>query len=250
MRLTPALDAICFAVALVLACSVCTQAVAQTAVDLQLVLAVDASGSVDQRRFELQMQGYVAAFRNPRVLQAIQSGATQAIAVTMVQWTGPALQIQVLPWTLINDAATAQAFAAAIVATPRRLFSGGTTLRRAHHLARPLLTDRPFKGTRHVIDISGDGSNNRGRPAASARDDAVRAGIVINGLPILALEPDLERYYLDHVIGGPGAFVIAAENYETFADAIIKKLIREMAAHEPHPHAAQFTRTPFRMTMQ
>src|SRR5262245_47398304 len=245
MRLTPTLNAICFAVVLWLACSVYTPAWAQTAVDLQLVLAVDASGSVDQRRFELQMQGYVAAFRNPRVLRAIQSGATQAIAVTMVQWTGPALQIQVLPWTLINDATTAHAFAAAIVSTPRRLFSGGTSISGVIDYAVPLMQESPFKGTRRVIDISGDGSNNRGRPAASARDDAVSAGIVINGLPILALEPDLERYYADHVIGGPGAFVIAAESYETFADAILKKLIREMAAHESRPHAGlQLSRIP------
>src|SRR5215475_6963381 len=128
MRLTPAPTVIRFVAALLLVCSVCMQAFAETQVDLQLVLAVDASGSVDERRFELQMQGYVAAFRDPRVLYAIQAGATQAIAVTMVQWTGPALQIQVLPWTLIKDAATAQAFAAAIVATPRRLFSGGTSI--------------------------------------------------------------------------------------------------------------------------
>src|SRR5215467_16210340 len=119
MRMPPVLNAISLAATLLLACSVCTLAFAQTAVDLQLVLAVDASGSVDQRRFELQMQGYVAAFRDPRVLQAIQSGVTQTIAVTMVQWTGPTLQIQVLPWTLINDATTTHAFAAAVVATPR-----------------------------------------------------------------------------------------------------------------------------------
>src|SRR5215471_8501306 len=102
MRLPPVVYAVCFVATLLLAFSLRTPVFAQTAVDLQLVLAVDASGSVDQRRFELQMQGYVAAFRDSRVLQAIQSGATQAIAVTMVQWTGPALQIQVLPWTLIN----------------------------------------------------------------------------------------------------------------------------------------------------
>src|SRR5215471_19622843 len=229
MRLPPVVYAVCVAATLLLACGVCAPAFAQTTVDLQLVLAVDASGSVDQRRFELQMQGYVAAFRDPRMLQAIQSGATQAIAVTMVQWTGPALQIQVLPWTLINDAATAQAFAAAIAATPRRLFSGGTSISGVIDFAVPLLLESPFKGTRRIIDISGDGSNNRGRPVASARDDAVHAGIIINGLPILALEPDLDHYYLDHVIGGPGAFAIAAESYEAFADAILKKLIREMA---------------------
>src|SRR4029434_2456370 len=128
MYLPPALYVIRFTAVLLLACSVCTPAVAQTAVDLQLVLAVDASGSVDQQRFELQMQGYVAAFRNPRVLHAIQAGAPPAIAVPIGQWTGAALQSQVLPWTLINDATTAQAFAAAIAATPRRLFSGGTSI--------------------------------------------------------------------------------------------------------------------------
>ena len=245
MRMPPVLNAIRLVATLLLACSVCAPAFAQTAVDLQLVLAVDASGSVDQRRFELQMQGYVAAFRDPRVLHAIQSGATQAIAVTMVQWTGPSLQSQVLPWTLINDATTAKAFAAAIMATPRRLFSGGTSISGVIDYAVPLLMESQFKGTRRVIDISGDGSNNRGRPAASARDAAVRTGIIINGLPILALEPDLDHYFLDHVIGGPGAFVIAAESYETFADAILKKLIREMAANEPWPHAGlQLSRMP------
>jgi Protein of unknown function (DUF1194) len=232
MHLTPALYTIRFTAALLLACSVCTSAFAQTAVDLQLVLAVDASGSVDQRRFELQQQGYVAAFRDPSVLRAIQSGAAQAIAVTMVQWTGPALQLQVLPWTLINDAATAHAFAAAIAATPRQLFSGGTSISGVIDYAVPLMFESQFKGTRRVIDVSGDGFNNRGRPAASARNDAVRAGIVINGLPILELEPDLKHYFSDHVIGGPGAFVIAAESYNTFAEAIIRKLIREMAANE------------------
>src|SRR5262245_50996360 len=244
MRLTPTLYAIRFAVVLLLVCSVCTAALAQTAVDLQLVLAVDASGSVDERRFELQKQGYVAAFRNPRVLHAIQAGPTQAIAVTMVQWTGPALQIQVLPWTLINDATTANAFAAAITATPRRLFSGGTSISGVIDYAVPLLLESQFKGTRRVIDISGDGPNNGGRPAASARDAAVRAGIIINGLPILALEPGLDHYFVDHVIGGTGAFVIAAESYETFADAILKKLIREMAMNKPRPKTGQVVTQP------
>jgi hypothetical protein len=232
MPLTPVCHAFHFAAALLLACSVYMPAFAQTAVDLQLVLAVDASGSVDQRRFELQQQGYVAAFRDPRVLRAIQSGGTQAIVVTMVQWTGPALQIQVLPWTLINDATTAHAFAAAIAATPRQLFSGGTSISGVIDYAVPLILEGQFQGTRRVIDISGDGVNNRGRPAASARDEAVRAGIVINGLPILEREPNLKGYYSEHVIGGPGAFVIAAESYETFAEAILKKLVREMAANE------------------
>jgi hypothetical protein len=216
---------------LLMAWGVCSQAFAQTSVDQQLVLAVDASGSVDQRRFELQ-QGYVAAFRDSRVLQAIQAGGAQAIAVTMVQWTGPALQIQVLPWTLINDTTMAHAFAAAIAVTPRQLFSGGTSISGAIDYAVPLILHCQFQGTRRVIDISADGSNNRGRPAASARDDAVRAGIVINGLPILEREPNLKEYFSEHVVGGQGAFAIAAESYQTFAEAILKKLVREMAAAE------------------
>ena len=232
MRLTPALDTIRLAAALLLAFSVGTPAFAQTAIDLQLVLAVDASGSVDQRRFELQMQGYVAAFRDPRVLRAIQSGATQAIAVTMVQWTGPALQIQVLPWTLINDATTAQAFAAAIMATPRRLFSGGTSISGVIDYAVPLMLESQFKGTRRVIDISGDGSNNGGRSVIRARDEAVAKDVTINGLPILAVEPYLDQYFRDYVIGGPGAFMIVAKDFETFSDAILKKMIIEIAAND------------------
>jgi Protein of unknown function (DUF1194) len=207
-------------------------AAAQTAVDLQLVLAVDASGSVDQVRFELQKRGYVAAFRHARVVQAVRSGPNRAIAVTMVQWTGPALQVQVVGWTRLGDEGTAAAFAAAIERTPRQLFGGGTSISGAIDHAATLFPISPFRASRRVIDVSGDGSNNRGRPVTLARDEAVAAGIGINGLPILALEPDLDRYYHDSVIGGPGAFVIAARSYETFADAILKKLIIEIAAND------------------
>jgi hypothetical protein len=218
--------------ALTFAFAAAAPAAAQTAVDLQLVLAVDASGSVDQFRFDLQKRGYVAAFRHPRVLQAIRSGPNQAIAVTMAQWTGPAMQIQVVGWTLIGDADTAGTFAAAIESAPRQLFGGGTSISGAIDYATGLFPKSPFRGTRRVIDISGDGSNNRGRSVTLARDEAVAAGIGINGLPILTLEPDLDRYYYDSVIGGPGAFVVAAQNYETFADAILKKLITEIAAND------------------
>jgi Protein of unknown function (DUF1194) len=205
---------------------------AQSPVDLQLVLAVDASGSVDQFRFELQKRGYVAAFRHDRVLHAIRSGPMQSIAVTMLQWTGPALQVQVVGWRRIAGAETAAAFAAEIERAPRQLFGGGTSISGAVDYAVTLFAKSPFRATRRVIDVSGDGSNNRGRPADFARDDAVAAGMAINGLPILALEPDLDRYYYDHVIGGPAAFVIAAKNYESFADAILKKMIIEIAATE------------------
>jgi hypothetical protein len=218
----------CFACALAVVAPA-LPALAQRDVDLQLVLAVDASGSVDQVRFELQKQGYVAAFRHRSVLQAIRSGPNQAIAVTMLQWTGPALQVQVVAWSKIGEAETAAAFAAAIEAAPRQLFGGGTSISGAIDYASTLFPKSPFRAHRRVIDVSGDGSNNRGRPANLARDDAVAAGLGINGLPILALEPDLDRYYYDHVIGGPGAFVVPARSYETFADAILKKLITEIA---------------------
>jgi hypothetical protein len=206
-------------------------ALAQKDVDLQLVLAVDASGSVDQVRFELQKRGYAAAFRHARVLQAIRSGPNQAIAATMVQWTGPTLQIQVVGWTKIGEPETAAAFAAAIEGAPRQLFGGGTSISGAIDYGSTLFPRSPFRAGRRVIDVSGDGSNNRGRPANLARDEAVAAGLGINGLPILALEPDLDRYYYDNVIGGPGAFVVPAQSYETFADAILKKLITEIASN-------------------
>jgi hypothetical protein len=205
---------------------------AQTTVDLQLVLAVDASGSVNETRFDLQKQGYAVAFRNPRVLNAIRSGSTQSIAVTMVQWTGPSLQVQVVPWMLIKDQPTANAFADAIETTPRQLFSGGTSISGAIDYAMTLFPGSAFKGLKRVIDISGDGSNNRGRSVTDARDEAVRLGFVINGLPILSLEPYLDRYYFDSVIGGPGAFMVPAESYETFAQAVLRKLILEIASNE------------------
>lgn len=213
------------------------RACAQT-VDLQLVLAVDTSGSVSEQRFELQKQGYVAAFRSQRLLQAIGSGSSRGIAVTMVQWTGPALQIQVVPWMLINDEASMHAFAEAVDRAPRQLFGGGTSISGAIDYAMTLFPNTGMQGARRVIDVSGDGANNRGRMATAARDDAVQAGASINGLPILALEPALDRYYWDNVVGGPGAFVIAAEAYEDFADAVLKKLVIEIAAKPERPTAA------------
>jgi hypothetical protein len=206
---------------------------AQTDVTVAIVLAVDTSGSVSNARFELQKQGYAAAFRNPQVLNSIRSLATQAIAVTMMQWTGPRLHVVVADWTLVNDKTRADAFAAAIEAAPRQLFGGGTSISGAIDYSRVLLAGNPFRATRQVIDISGDGSNNSGRSVTQARDEAVADGIGINGLPILTVEPGLDHYYYDNVIGGPGAFMIPAENYDTFADAILKKLINEIATAEP-----------------
>jgi hypothetical protein len=202
----------------------------QTAVDAQLVLAVDASGSVSQERFELQKQGYVAAFRHPHVVRAIRSGRTQSIAVTMTQWTGPTMQVIVVPWTLVRDQASADALADAIERSQRQLFSGGTSISGAIDFGVTLMSTGPYRGLKRIIDVSGDGSNNRGRPVTLARDDAMGAGVIINGLPILALEPNLDRYYFDNVIGGPGAIMVPAANYDAFAQAILKKLIMEIAA--------------------
>jgi Protein of unknown function (DUF1194) len=201
-------------------------------VDLQLVLAVDASGSVDMYRFDLQKRGYAAAFRNPKVLAAIRSGISQAIAVTMHQWTGPRLQVHVLPWMVVKDAESAEALAVAIEKTPRRLFSGGTSISGAIDFSRLVLAQSPFTATRRTIDVSGDGANNIGRPARIARDEAVKDGITINGLPILSVEPDLDTYYFENVVGGPGAVMVPAQSYESFAEAILKKLIIEIASND------------------
>jgi hypothetical protein len=207
-----------------------TRAEAQSAVDVQLVLAVDASGSVSNERFILQQRGYSAAFRNPRLLEAILGGANRAIAVTMTQWTGPLQQIQVVPWMVVSDQRSMHAFADAVDGAQRQLFGGGTSISGAIDHAMTLLSDTAFVGGRRVIDVSGDGANNRGRPAEDARDDAVNQGVNINGLPILSLEPNLDDYYRDNVIGGPGSFVVVASSYESFADAVLKKLILEISA--------------------
>jgi hypothetical protein len=198
-------------------------------VDLQLVLAVDASGSVNQYRFELQKQGYVAAFEDPRVYRAISSGPLGAIGITMFQWTGPTMQRRVVGWTLIDSQASALAFSQTIQSIPRLLHGGGTSISGAIDYAVDLLAVSPFESLRRVIDISGDGSNNGGRPVTFARDLAVGRGITINGLPILALEQGLDLYYQEHVIGGPSAFYVTAESFESFGDAILNKLIREIA---------------------
>lgn len=212
---------------------------AQSAVDLQLVLAVDASGSVSMSRFELQKRGYAEAFRNRQVLEAIRSGPAAAIAVTMVQWTGPSLHLQVVPWTLLKDEVTTMEMAAVVDAAPRRLFGGGTSISGAIDHAMALFRSSTFQGKRRTIDVSGDGSNNSGRLVTRARDEAVAADVVINGLPILAVEPDLDVYYKDNVIGGPGAFMIAAQNFDNFADAILKKMIVEISSDERRPQLAQ-----------
>ena len=199
-------------------------------VDLELVLAVDISGSVDEVEALLQREGYMAALRHPDVIGAIQGGMFGRVAVAYVEWAGDYYQRTVLDWSLLDGADSAHAFADALAETPLST-AHWTSLSGAIDYAMTLFPS-PFRASRRVIDISGDGFNNRGRSVTAARDEAVAAGVGINGLPILALEPDLDRYYYDIVIGGPGAFVIVAKDYETFADAILKKLITEIALSE------------------
>jgi hypothetical protein len=225
-------SAVLVAAALVASALGGTRAHAQADVDLQLVLAVDASGSVDTYRFELQRRGYVQAFRNPRVMQAVRGGANQSIAVTMMQWTGPMLHRTIVPWTQLKDDASVESVASLIEHTPRQLFGGGTSISGAIDFSMLLFPQSPFKSERKVIDISGDGSNNSGRSVIRARDEAVKQDVGINGLPILAVEPYLDSYYKEYVIGGPGAFIVVAEKFEQFADAILKKLIIEIAAND------------------
>jgi hypothetical protein len=225
----------CVWAAALLGCGVAAPAAAQTTVDLQLALMVDASGSVNQYRFELQKRGYVDALRNPRVLSAILGGRTQSIAATMVQWTGPFLHVEVLPWTLLKDEASIKSAALVIERTPRALFGGGTSISGAIDHAMSLFPQSPFKAERQVMDISGDGSNNSGRSVTRARDEAVAKDVTINGLPILAFEPNLDDYFRNFVIGGPGAFMIVAKDFESFGEAIVKKMIIEIAANERQP---------------
>lgn len=200
-------------------------------VDLLLVMAVDASGSVNQQRFQLQKDGYAAAFRDKDVLDAIRNNRRGAIAITMSQWTGPTLQQQSVPWMRISDEESIEQVAVAIDRSRRILFGGGTSISGAIDHAMGLLRQAPYAAPRRVIDVSGDGSNNRGRPAALARDDAIAAEVTINGLPILSIESDLDTYYQDNVIGGPDAFMVVAEDYETFAAAVRRKLIKEISEH-------------------
>jgi Protein of unknown function (DUF1194) len=210
-------------------------------VDLELVLAVDISGSVDEAEARLQREGYIAALRHPHVIQAIQSGPLGRIAVTYVEWAGDHYQRTMLDWTLIEDAADAQGFADALAETPF-LSAHWTSLSGAIDYSASRFDNNGFAAARRVIDVSGDGYNNRGRPVELARDEAVAAGLTINGLPIVndRLNPwggrppvDLDLYFEHHVIGGPGAFMIVAEDYTAFASAIMSKLLLEIAGDQP-----------------
>jgi hypothetical protein len=212
----------------VLAASAPSLAAAEPPVDLALVLAMDVSASVTIDRYELQRDGFAAAFRSAAVAEAITSGDRHAIAVTLVEWSGPTNQAQVIGWTILTSAASANAFGAALAEAPRA-FSDFTSISAAVDFSVRLLQTSSLDTQRMVIDVSGDGSNNSGRPLAAARDDAIAAGVTVNGLAILGNEPGLDGYYRDNVIGGDGAFMIVAQDFSAFSDAILKKLVREIA---------------------
>ena len=219
---------------------------AEEDVDLLLVLAVDVSRSIDQPKFMLQRDGYAAAVSNRSVLEAIKSGPHQKIALAFAEWSGYGAQKLVIDWTVIDGLEAGRRFGDQIVEAPRS-FADRTSISGGIDFAVAQLARAPFKAPRHVIDVSGDGTNNAGREVTAARDEAVAKGNLINGLVILTNNQllvnaehtnppgGLEKYYRDNVVGGPGAFVMVAEDFNAFGKAIIKKLIAEIAAAPARP---------------
>jgi len=206
---------------------------ADRTVDLELVLAVDVSGSMDEDEHQLQRQGYVQAFRHPGVIQVITSGFHGRIAVTYFEWAGPGGQDITVPWTEIHDAASANAFADVLARKPRA-YIRGTSISDGLLFGAGLFAGNGFKAPRRVIDVSGDGANNMGLPVEEARDRVVAQGITINGLPLMLKHyaigtAGLDQYFKDCVIGGTGAFVVPVKEEIGMAKAIRRKLILEIA---------------------
>ena len=199
--------------------------------DLALVLAVDVSASVTADSYVLQRDGIARAFENPRLASAI-SALPGGIEALVLEWSDPDRIAITVGWTRLADADSAAAFAAALRAT-KRSSEGLTAIGPALLSAAAAFDHTPEPAARRIIDISGDGMANFGQPPAVARDRTVAAGISINGLAILTEEPWLEAYYRSNVIGGPGAFVVAARDFRSFADAMLRKLVQEIAGAEP-----------------
>jgi hypothetical protein len=210
-------------------------------VDLLLVLAADVSRSVDDKEFKLQREGYAEAMRDPRVLRAMTGGPTGRIAVIFVEWASEFEQGVLVDWAVIAGERDAQEMSQRIQSAPRS-FWGRTSISAAIEFGMGLLARSPFQSDRQVIDVSGDGTNNSGIEVTVARDSAVAKGATINGLVIQGDEPmptnpshthppgGLKAYYENNVIGGPGAFVLEAQSFESFGQLIISKLIKEIAA--------------------
>jgi hypothetical protein len=210
---------------------------AQDPVDVLLVLAVDVSRSIDEDEAKLQREGYRSAVSDPAVVEAIRGGMIGAIGLIYVEWAGAEYQRVVLPWQRIATAAEAHAWSERLAEAPRASLSW-TSISGAIDFSRRVLEEAPFEATRRVIDVSGDGVNNSGGPAEAARDRAVAEGVTINGLPIVNDRPTfgrmppvpLDEYFRTSVVGGPGAFVVVAEDFNSFGQAVKRKLIREIAA--------------------
>src|SRR5579859_2500191 len=209
-------------------------------VDIELIIAVDVSYSMDLDELAVQREGYAQAIVSKEFLQALKNGPNSKIAVTYFEWAASSDQKIIVPWRVIDGPETADAVASEILKTPIRRASR-TSISGAIYFAMPLFEANPYPGLRRVIDISGDGPNNNGAPVLGARDMALSKGITINGLPIMVKEPtfstmdieNLDWYYEDCVIGGPGAFVVAIKDREKFKEAIRTKLLLEVAGRTP-----------------
>lgn len=204
------------------------QAQDSRAVDLELALLVDVSASVSDDEFRLQTAGLGAAFKSAAVLEAIRASAPRGLAVSVIQWADQAHQRVAVDWTFVGGEADALWMAARIASMPRLIHGGHTALGSALSFGLQELESNGFAGLRRVIDLSGDGRTNDGRPLRSAREEVIAHGITINGLAILNELPLLDRYFRDHLIGGEGAFYIVAQDYGDFAQAMLQKLLREI----------------------
>jgi hypothetical protein len=210
------------------------------AVDVELVIAVDVSYSMDPDEQALQREGYILALTSKEFLQALRQGANGKVAITYFEWAGPSDQKVIMPWRLVDGPEAADAVAAELSRAPYRRASR-TSISGALRFAKPLFDDSGYKGLRRVIDVSGDGANNAGPLIVPTRDDVLAAGITINGLPIMLKRPyvgtmdieELDVYYEDCVIGGPGSFVIPIREREKFIEATRTKLVLEVAGRQP-----------------
>jgi hypothetical protein len=209
-----------FVVAALMATTAWTSTRAADRVDLLLVLAADVSGSMDEPKFELQRSGYAAAFSNPRVIEALRGSPRGRVAAAFIEWSGVLQQKVVIDWTVISNDETARQFGDRIMEAPRAFARSNTSISAGIDFGMTLLDRAPYKAHRRVIDVSGDGDNNSGREPAATRDVAIAKGRLAN-------------YYRNNVIGGAGAFVVVAENFNSFGNAITKKLIAEIAQAEP-----------------